>query len=50
MTKAPAECSEFHVSDDHFAFRQLLGTRLGTELTESTKYSAWDLGLPEITV
>ena len=50
MTKAPAECSEFHVSDDHFAFQQLLGTRLGTELTESTKYSAWDLGLPEITV
>ena len=50
VTKAPAECFEFHVSDDHFEFRQLLGTRLGTELTESTKYSAWDLGLPEITV
>ena len=50
VTKAPAECFEFHVSDDHFEFRQLLGTRLGTELTESAKYSAWDLGLPEITV
>ena len=28
----------------------LRGTCLGTGLTESTKYSAWDLGLPEITV
>ena len=50
MTKALAECAKCHVSDDHFEFRQLRGTCLGTGLTESTKYSAWDLGLPEITV
>ena len=50
MTKALAECSKCHVSDDRFEFRQLRGTRSGTELTESTKYSAWDLGLPEIIV
>ena len=50
VTKALAECAKCHVSDDHFEFRQLRGTCLGTGLTESTKYSAWDLGLPEITV
>ena len=50
MTKALAECAKCHVSDDHFEFRQLRGTCSGTGLTESTKYSAWDLGLPEITV
>ena len=52
MTKALAECAKCHVSDDHFEFRQLRETSLGTglTLTESTKYSAWNLGLPEITV
>ena len=50
VTKALAECAKCHVSDDHFEFRQLRGTCLGTGLMESTKYSAWDLGLPEITV
>ena len=50
MTKALTECAKCHVSDDHFEFGQLRGTCLGTGLTESTKYSAWDLGLPEITV
>ena len=43
MTKALAECSKCHVSDDRFEFRQLRGTRSGI-------YSAWDLGLPEIIV
>ena len=50
MMKALAECAKCHVSDDHFEFWQLCGTCLGSGLTESTKYSAWDLGLPEITV
>ena len=50
MTKALAECAKCHVSEDPFEFRQLSGTCLGTGLTESTKYSAWDLGIPEITV
>ena len=50
MTKALAECAKCHVSDDQFEFRQLRGTCLGTGLMESTKYPAWDLGLPEITV
>ena len=47
MTKALAECAKCHISDDHFEFGQLRGICLGTGLT---KYSAWDLGLPEITV
>ena len=50
VTKALAECVKCYVTDNCFEFRQLRGTCLGTGLTESTKYSAWDLGLPEITV
>ena len=50
VTMALVECAKCHVSDDLFEFWQLRATCLGTSLTESTKYSAWDLGLPEITV
>ena len=50
VTKPLAECVKCYVSDNHFEFPQLRGTCLGTGLAEWSKYSTWDLGLPEITV